>query len=102
MAWTVLHVSWQTRGKTVRMEAPVAILRVWEPIPHIQPSGPVSVNTASPDELRRLPGIGAVLAEAIIAERETHGRFFFPEDLLNVRGIGQKKLAGLWDHISLE
>ena len=52
----------------------------------------VNVNTASSEELSSLPGIGAVLAERIIKEREEHGLFHYPEDLLSVSGIGEKTL----------
>ena len=66
------------------------------------PSGPIHVNTAQLSELCQLPGIGPVVAEEIIAEREAHGAFYFPEDLLSVRGVGPKKLVGILDHITLE
>jgi competence protein ComEA len=48
----------------------------------------VSLNTASAAELQQLPGIGPVLAQAIVAEREAHGPFRNATDLTRVKGIG--------------
>ena len=62
---------------------------------------PVDVNTANMDELDTLPGIGPKTAQNIIEYRQTYGRFSSVEDLLNVRGIGPKKLAGIRGHISV-
>lgn len=53
--------------------------------------GEVDLNTATLEQLESLPGIGGSLAAAIIEYRTQHGRFLQPEDLLNVRGIGQRK-----------
>ncbi|GAB4274962.1 MAG: ComEA family DNA-binding protein [Coriobacteriia bacterium] len=58
-------------------------------------SGPIDVNRASAEELETLPGIGPVTAAAIIAERETNGPFRSVDDLLRVRGIGEKKLDAI-------
>jgi competence protein ComEA len=55
----------------------------------------VNVNTAGLEELDTLPGVGAVTAQAILDYRRDHGPFQRPEDLLNVRGIGDKKLAAM-------
>jgi len=62
----------------------------------------VNINTASAELLVTLPGIGPVLAERIIAYREEHGHFTALEDLLQVSGIGEKKLAALEDFIRVE
>lgn len=59
---------------------------------------PVDVNSAGVDRLTDLPGVGQVLATRILAYRETHGPFAVLEDLLDVPGIGEGKLAGLRDH----
>ena len=59
---------------------------------------PVDVNRADVDRLTDLPGVGQVLANRIFAYRETHGLFAVLEDLLDVPGIGEGKLAGLRDY----
>ena len=59
------------------------------------PTAKVDLNTASAEELDKLPGIGPATAEAIIRHRETYGRFRSVTDLLEVRGIGEAKLEQL-------
>ena len=61
----------------------------------------VNVNTATAAELETLDGIGEVTAAKIIAEREAHGPFASPEDLKRVSGIGDKKIEALRDRICL-
>jgi competence protein ComEA len=53
------------------------------------PTDPVYLNHASVDELRRLPGVGAKRAEAILVLRQRVGRFQRVEDLLRVKGVGR-------------
>lgn len=59
--------------------------------------GPLSLNTATATQLESLPGVGPVLAERIVAFREQNGPFGVVEDLLEVSGIGEAKLAALRD-----
>lgn len=63
--------------------------------PVVISGGSINVNEADAEELIQLSGIGEVTAAAILDEREKNGLFFYPEDLLNVRGIGAKKLEGI-------
>lgn len=55
----------------------------------------LDINTATREQLDALPGIGPVRAAAILAWREEHGPFRFPEELLEVPGIGEKTLENL-------
>lgn len=57
----------------------------------------VNVNTAGVDELMTLNGIGEVLAQAIVDERERNGPFASLDDLTRVSGIGEKTLAKFAD-----
>ena len=52
----------------------------------------ININSASLDELTRLPGIGPIIAERIVVYREEHGAFETIDELLNVRGIGPVRL----------
>lgn len=64
--------------------------------------GLLELNTAGKEELMELPGIGEVLAERIIAYRQENGSFHAVEDLLNVDGIGEKRLDAIRDLITVE
>lgn len=63
--------------------------------------GRVRINSASPADLEQLPGVGPVLAQRIADHRDAHGPFVEVEDLLDVPGIGEAKLAGLRDFVAL-
>lgn len=56
--------------------------------------GLVHLNTATATEIERLPGVGEVLAGRIVAYREANGPFQTLEDLLDIPGIGERKLEG--------
>jgi competence protein ComEA len=61
----------------------------------------VNINTANAAELESLPGIGPVLAEAILRYRSAYGPFKRIEDLLDVPGIGEKTLEKLKPFITI-
>ncbi len=52
----------------------------------------INVNKATLKELQLLPAIGPTTAQEIILSRESQGPFHYPEDLLAVKGIGEKTL----------
>lgn len=60
--------------------------------------GKVDINRAGPSDMTRLPGVGEVIAQRIISYREANGPFGTVEDLLDVPGIGEGKLAAIRDY----
>lgn len=61
------------------------------------PAAPVSLNTATTDQLDTLPGVGPVLAQHIIDYRTQHGGFRSVDELREVNGIGERRFADLRD-----
>ncbi len=53
----------------------------------------IDLNTATAEELCEIDGLGTVFAERILEYRETYGSFRSVEDLLDIKGIGEKRLA---------
>lgn len=52
----------------------------------------ININTASEEELQKLPGIGPAKAASIVAYRQKHGPFRSVDELDKVSGIGEKSL----------
>lgn len=63
---------------------------------------PININTATQEDLEKLPAIGPSKATAIIDYRSTNGPFATLEDILEVSGIGEKTLAGFKDLIIIQ
>ncbi len=58
-------------------------------------AAPVNLNTATAAELQGLPNIGPATAARIVEYRQKNGGFKKVEDLMNVRGIGEKSFLKL-------
>lgn len=62
----------------------------------------VNINTASRDELERLPGIGSGLATRIIEHRERYGRFRRAEHLIMVQGLSHRRFLAMRSFVDVE
>jgi competence protein ComEA len=56
---------------------------------------PVNLNTATVADLEALPGVGAATAKLIVEHREKNGGFKKVEELMNIKGIGEKSFLKL-------
>jgi competence protein ComEA len=65
-----------------------------------EPGSRININTASAQELARLPGIGPAKAEAIVQHRAQHP-FAKAEDLRDVKGIGDKLYERIKDQVTV-
>lgn len=98
-------------GDRINLAAPVQdgeqvhVPRIGEPASQQDSAGTgggmININTASVAELETLPGIGPVIAQRIVAYRDTHGPFSGIEDVQEVRGIGAALLADIETRITV-
>ena len=81
------------------------------PLLRIEPMGarerlafflPLTFNSASAEDLERIPGIGKKTASRLLAFRETRNRIRDLRELLQVKGIGEKRLQALAPYLSIE
>jgi len=65
------------------------------------PQSKVHLNSATVEQLARLPGVGEKLAGRILEYRQKAGGFKSTQELMNVRGIGEKNFLKLQPYISV-
>ena len=70
--------------------------------PKIDLGPKLNINTASPEALEALPGVGRAIAERIVAHRQQYGPFRRAEHLMMVRGISDRKFRQLRAMIVVE
>jgi competence protein ComEA len=75
---------------------------VEKPVSKAVMQGTVNINTADAAQLALLPGIGPKAADSIISYRSSAGAFTSIDDLVKVKGIGQKTLEKLRPYLSLK
>lgn len=66
------------------------------------PTEKVNLNTATVEQLTTLPGVGPTLAARIVEYREKAGQFGSPEELLNVKGVGEKNFKKIEQWLTVE
>lgn len=90
------------RMRTLTAVALMTAGLTWAPVIPAQAAGDkavVNINTADAEALMLLPRIGPSVAQRIVEFREKNGRFKNTEDLMLVRGIGEKTFELIQPHI---
>ena len=96
-----MHLRMPYNTQSWRMEVSAAGARSGERMNVPLPSGTIDVNRSTAAQLEALYGVGPSLAQEIVAEREKNGDFHYPEDLLNVKGIGETTLMEMRKQLKL-
>lgn len=89
----------------IQEEAPPELEEAEQQTPQLSApteEAPLNLNTATQAELELLPGIGPVLAQAILDYRDSFGGFSAKEQLKEVSGIGEKRYAAVEALITVE
>ena len=60
-----------------------------------------NINSASVEELKALPGVGEVIAKRIVDYRSEHGKFDEVQDIMKVKGIGEKTFEKMKDLLAV-
>ena len=88
-------------GSSVSSATPPEQVSPAAPTAAAPPGAPVDLNSATPEDLDALPGVGPVTAAAIIAWREANGKFTSVDQLSEVDGIGPARLDKLRDLVDV-
>jgi len=67
----------------------------------VSPSSPININSATQAQFEALPGIGPKVAQRIVEYRQKNGQFKKVEDLMNVKGIGEKSFLKLKPYLTI-
>ena len=69
------------------------------PLSAAEKADPIDLNRATAQDLTQLPGVGEAIAKRIVDFREQHGPFRRVEDLMKVKGIGEKSLEKIRPYV---
>jgi competence protein ComEA len=65
------------------------------------PSEKINLNSATAEQLQSIPGIGPATAKNILEYRAKAGKFNKIEEIINVKGIGEKKFQKIKDRLAI-
>jgi len=65
------------------------------------PSGVININSASAEQIAYLPRVGLKLAQRVVDYRKSSGSFKKVEDLMEVKGVGEKLFVTLRPHLAV-
>jgi len=80
---------------------PVDAQRATKPPAAAAASEMVNLNTATAAQIASLPGIGQKTAELVVQYRQKNGPFKKIEEIMNVRGIGEKSFLRIKDRLTV-
>jgi competence protein ComEA len=100
-----LWVAMERRSLPMRISLALVFLLVCSaaalPAKKKPPLKPVNINTATAEELQLVPGIGPATADKILQMRKSYGPFKSVDDLLAIRGLGQKRLDKMRKYLTV-
>jgi competence ComEA-like helix-hairpin-helix protein len=99
IAACIALIAWHWEAQETRQFTYASLKPLATMLPIAWPEGLVNVNTADALELETLDGLNQAQIEALLKDRVENGAFDFPEDLVYVKGIGEKTLAKIWDQL---
>ena len=92
---------WQQRHPPIRVESgPLPAYAQWDA--RLTAAKQLDLNTATVEELERLPEVGPSLAQRIVEYRAAHGPFHLAQEIVQVPGIGPKTYEALQEYITVE
>ena len=90
-----------TTALTLAIPAGASVIQENSPGAKAAPAQVVNINTAPADQLERLPGVGPTTAARIVEYRQKNGGFKKIEELMNVRGIGEKAFLKMKNQLAV-
>ena len=93
-----MHMAW---ALILCLGLALAPATVWAQKAAAPAAAKVNINTATAEQLQTLPGIGPALAKTIIEHRTKSGKFNKIEEILNVKGMGEKKFEKIKDRLTV-
>ncbi|MEP6568267.1 MAG: helix-hairpin-helix domain-containing protein [Acidobacteriota bacterium] len=99
---TLAAVFFSASACVTRPSPPQSLVQLNSDAPTAERRSLININSASRQELEKLPGVGSGIAERIIAHRQQYGPFRRAEHLMMVRGISDRKFRELRAMIVVE